>query len=509
MPVKDHLLQRAKELAYSGRQADARRLVLAVLVDEPNHEAAWLCYGETFTDLDDRLRIYEKALRQGAEMPRIQRTIRQIICTREQVSRMPVPVSGMAAAPVMQVRPGQSFPSDVREAPEHHRQSGGSARWLNFLNNRVIAPVFLGVFLLVAMFTFLRQYLITQDQIRSTQSARVEAGRLQDDVADLMVEMRSLQIEKEDLTKQLVLARDGHNQTLTDLTQVTHDLQGLQAEYDELAVRFHELEGTLLSLQTENQNLVARSSELQSENNNLVQAYNSLVAQKSSLETNYAQLQTEHNYILDSSVQLPYIAVSDRTVHLAFRRTDNSIRYWDFPFELLEESIEVGFFKRGLLKLPFNQLTLETTDGATYRAPDFRIFIDPDPFREFIGQIYREAPDNRAFLNEVWFIVAQLTTYSGEFNEVPRMPLETLLAGGGDCEDTSIIYASMIKAAPVDWEVSIVLMNGLDPNNRHNPNHVAVKVDTGSEVYIVETTDHQTMTPYNSSQVDAWFYVIN
>lgn len=509
MPVKDHLLQRAKELAYSGRQADARRLVLALLADEPDHEAAWLCYGETFTDFDDRLKIYEKALQQGAEMPRVRRTISQIIRAREQVSQLPVPVSGIAAAPVMRIRPGQSFASEVSEAPAHRRQSGGSVTWSNFLNNRVIVPAFLGVFILVAMFTFLRQYLVTQDHIRNTQSAEIDADRLQGDIADLMGEIRRLQIEKEDLTKQLVLARDGQTQTLADLNQVMKNLQGLQAEYDGLSARFHELEGKFLSLQAEHQNQAARSTELQNENNNLVQAYNSLVEQKSSLETNYAQLQTEHNQVLDSSVQIPYIVVSDRTVHLAFRRTNNSISSWDFPFELLEESIEVGFFKRGLLKLPLNQLTLKTTDGATYRAPDFRIFVDPDPFRGFIDQIYREAPDNRAFLNEVWFIVAQLTTYSGEFNEVPRMPLETLLAGGGDCEDTSILYASMIKAAPVDWEVSFVLMNGLDPNDRHNPNHVAVKVDTGSEVFIVETTDRQTMTPYNNSQVDAWFYVID
>lgn len=508
MPVKDHLLQRAKELAYSGRQADARRLVLALLVDEPDHEAAWLCYGETFTDLDDRLRIYEKALQQGAEMPRIQRTIRQIIRTREQVSQMPVPVSGIVALHAVQVGPGRSVPSGASEAPEHHRQDGRSTWNLDLLNNRMIAPILLAVFILVAMFTFLRQYLITQDLVQTTQGAKIEAGKLQTDIAELTAEIQSLQIERDDLANQLALSRDGQNQTHADLNQVMQDLQGLQAEYDSLTARFRELEGKFSSLQAEHQSLANRSSELQNENNNLVNAYNSLVEQKSSLETNYAQLQNEHNITISNSVQPPYIVVSDRMVHLAFRRTDQSIRHWDFPFEALEESIEVGFFKRGLLKLPFNRLTLETIDGATYHAPDFRIFIDPDPFRDFVGQIYREAPDDYAFLNEVWFIVAQMTTYSGEFDEVPRMPLETLLAGGGDCEDTAILYASMIKAAPIDWKVSLVLMNGQKPNDRHNPNHVAVKVDTGSEIYIVETTNHEKMTPYTNSPVDAWFYEV-
>ncbi len=506
MPVKDHLLQRAKELACNGRHADARRLVLALLADEPDHEAAWLCYGETFIDLDDRLRIYEKALEQGAEMPRIRRTIPQIIRIREQSL---VPVSGFAAAPAVRVRPVQRVLPEAAEAPEHHSQNSGQAGWLDFLNSRVTLPAFLGIVLLLAMFTILRQYRVVQGFIQDTQDAKIEAGMLQDDVSDLEVKIQSLQVERENLIKQLALAQGDQDQVLTDLNRVTQDLQGMRAEYDILTVRFQELEGKLLTLQAEHQNLTARNAALQSENSNLVESYNSLVEQKNRLDTDYARLQAEHDMVLKNSVQPPYIVISDRTVHLAFRRTDNSIHYWDFPFELLEESIEVGFLKRGLLKLPFNRLTLETNDGATYYAPDFRIFIDADPFREFIGQIYREANGDREFLNEVWFIVSQLTTYSGEFNEVPRMPLETLLAGGGDCEDTSILYASMIKAAPVDWKVSIVLMNSLKPEDRHNPNHVAVKVETGSEIYIVETTDHQTMAPYTNRQVDAWFFEID
>lgn len=57
------------------------------------------------------------------------------------------------------------------------------------------------------------------------------------------------------------------------------------------------------------------------------------------------------------------------------------------------------------------------------------------------------------FLYETWNIVSQLMVYSEDIGETPRYPLETFLAGGGDCEDTAILFASMIIAAPVDWDV--------------------------------------------------------
>ncbi len=535
MPVKDHLLQRAKELTLNGRPIDARRLILALLKDEPDNEAAWLCYGETFTDLDDRIRIFERALQQGVEMPRIQRSIRQIIRTREQASPVVVPVSGVAS-PAIPARPGSHFPNQGKGAPEHANANNRSVwsqdAWRGRVGNQPVdraqtqvqkrieePPTFpawmivamlalLGIFLLLVIFTVYRQHEINQELSRASQAAASQTEQLERKATELMVAMQRLQVERDNLLEQLLLAQTDREKTLTDLRTVMQDLQGLQTEYEGVMARYHELEGNYSNLLTENQNLAARSNALKGEYDNLVIAYNALVEQKSALESSYNELQARLNSLEQSSIRPPYIAVSNRTVHLAFMQTNGAIRSWDFPFELLEESIEVGFLKRSLMKLPFNQLVLKTSDGATYHAPDFRVFVDSAPFRELISQIYRESPSDHAFLNEVWFIVSQLTTYNGEFNEVPRMPLETLLAGGGDCEDTAILYASMVKAAPVDWKVSMVLMNGNNPYDRHNPDHVAVQVDTGKELYIIETTDDGTMTPYDSNRVDAWKFEI-
>jgi hypothetical protein len=58
----------------------------------------------------------------------------------------------------------------------------------------------------------------------------------------------------------------------------------------------------------------------------------------------------------------------------------------------------------------------------------------------------------------------------------PRYPLETFLAGGGDCEDTSILFASMIKAAPVDWEVDLVYMDSDKPDEPPGPSRRSHRV---------------------------------
>lgn len=537
MPVKDHLLQRAKELTYRGRPSDARRLVLALLKDEPDNEAAWLCYGETFPDLNDRLRIYERALQQGTEMPRIQRAFRQVIRAREQASQAFVPVSGVAA-PAMPARPGNLFPNRDRSVPENENKTSGSVwrpdAWIGRVSRQPayraqsqaqmqkgatdhlgypawMSPVmliFLGMFILLAIYTVYRQYQINQQLANAAEVANIQKERLVKEAINLQAEIQLLQIEKVRLLEQLTVTQTDREKIFANLSKVTQDLQGLQTEYEGVIARFNELEGNYSRLLAEHQTLAARNNELKGEYENLAVAYNALVEQKRVLEGNYNQLQTRLNNLEQTSIRPPYIAINNRTVHLAFKQTNGAIRSWDLPFEMLEESIEVGFLKRGLMKLPFNQLSLKTSDGVTYHAPDFRVFVDPDPFRELMSQVYRESSNEYAFLNEVLFIVSQLTTYSGEFNEVPRMPLETLLAGGGDCEDTAILYASMIKAAPVDWKVSMVLMNGNNPYDRHNPDHVAVRVDTGKEVYIVETTDDGRMTPYESDQLDAWFFEI-
>jgi hypothetical protein len=142
---------------------------------------------------------------------------------------------------------------------------------------------------------------------------------------------------------------------------------------------------------------------------------------------------------------------------------------------------------------------------------NFQPFVDPAPFKDIMSQLYYEVgQDEQAFLHETWYIMGQLTGYVTDdtLHETPRYPLETLLSGGGDCEDTSILFASLIKAAPVNWQVYLFYMDGENPANTQAVNHVIVLVETPTAKHYIETTSHSTMEPYIVTGIQGWKLLI-
>jgi hypothetical protein len=177
----------------------------------------------------------------------------------------------------------------------------------------------------------------------------------------------------------------------------------------------------------------------------------------------------------------------------------------------LEEDLRRGNLDRNLILLdPFHPILRmnNKATGETYRVIDYRKFVDPSEFTTFSQYFYKSGLDDQAFIYELWYIVAQLTAYSEEIKDTPRYPLETLLAGGGDCEDHAILYASMLlAAAPPDWNVYLVYMDADHPTAPETINHLAVAVDTGNGKQIVEATGKYIMDPYEDGVV-GWFLKI-
>lgn len=87
------------------------------------------------------------------------------------------------------------------------------------------------------------------------------------------------------------------------------------------------------------------------------------------------------------------------------------------------------------------------------------------------------------FVQSLLYTVDSVTT---SFDEYPRYPLETLIDNGGDCEDTSILTASLLKSMNYD----IILIAP--------PGHMALGVNIdacgsswryeGERYYYLETT---------------------
>ena len=78
--------------------------------------------------------------------------------------------------------------------------------------------------------------------------------------------------------------------------------------------------------------------------------------------------------------------------------------------------------------------------------------------------------------------------YTLGFNEYPKYPIETLIEATGDCEDTSILMASILRSAGY----GVVLLNP--------PGHMAVGIKcnydygyvtyNGNKYCYIETTSH-------------------
>ena len=220
-------------------------------------------------------------------------------------------------------------------------------------------------------------------------------------------------------------------------------------------------------------------------------------------------LQTELADLKKTALLPPYISIANRSMKIAFVTTQKKSEIWDVSFDALEYELQRGAYVRYNLEGDSSMWLLLNNEftGETYRAVNMPAFVDPSSFEQVIPEMYSEAGSDDAFIREVWNIVTQLATYSGDIGETPRYPLETFLAGGGDCEDTSILFASMIRAAPVTWDVQLIFMDIDNPTRPQDVNHVIVYINTGSREYRIETTEDKVMEPYTEG-VYGWYFKV-
>ena len=231
--------------------------------------------------------------------------------------------------------------------------------------------------------------------------------------------------------------------------------------------------------------------------------YQTVLVERDNWARAHNDLATEYNNLWDRSIQPPYISIYGREVEMAFVKLDGSIAKWYVEFDALENSLQRGHDQR---RNP-DYLRLRTSAGESIWVMDFRPFIEPETFTQVIPPLYYASANEDVFIREIWNIVTQLTSYSSEIQETPRFPMETNLAGGGDCEDTAILLASMLAAAPTDWDVQLVYMDSDHPGDPQTANHVMVFVDTGYRQYTIETTSNWVMEPFDN--VVGWYYAVN
>lgn len=139
------------------------------------------------------------------------------------------------------------------------------------------------------------------------------------------------------------------------------------------------------------------------------------------------------------------------------------------------------------------------------RLPEFKkvysaFITTEDPYIKSVAEALQRAAirDGYGYYDTANFILAfvQSLPYipddvSTPYDEFPKFPLETLIEGGGDCEDTSILYATLLKILGYDvvlWNPPGHMMVGVGEYGGEIPDggwHVEYE---GEKYYLAETT---------------------
>jgi len=146
---------------------------------------------------------------------------------------------------------------------------------------------------------------------------------------------------------------------------------------------------------------------------------------------------------------------------------DGKLRVWELliPYSLYQTY-------KGTVRIPLVD---------TYRYGDYVIDPRDDPTIEdyAIALWNRVGQDDDEFIHEALAFVQGAIRYQADPPgiEHPLYPLETLADGDGDCEDTAILFVSLLQARNVSCKLAFV-----DTNDDRTPDHVLALVSIPSHM---------------------------
>jgi len=247
------------------------------------------------------------------------------------------------------------------------------------------------------------------------------------------------------------------------------DLSALDAEFDALTAEHQELQSQL--------------QELQGEHESLSEEHETLVGEYEMLQGQYQQLTSEYESLLSDyeaafgGLEFPpgSIPVKEREYTWTWEGAERSVSV-TVPEALFDYYSAKARYTQG----DYIGYVLHPYDDEYVRvlAREFEVFRIDEGLTE--GEVMELAI---SFIQSLDYVTDQS---SGGIGDYPNFPLETLVDGEGDCEDTSILLASLLES--MGYRVSLLLL----------PGHMAVglAVDTtgahwdeeGVAYYYLETT---------------------
>jgi hypothetical protein len=209
----------------------------------------------------------------------------------------------------------------------------------------------------------------------------------------------------------------------------------------------------------------------------------------------------------------PYIITNRRNISVTYKTLDGDIKSWQWDSSVLTAQNTAGNFAR---EMTYSQLEYLGWDDFGFEGRskyqelgDFGVYYQLNPFTvpsnfsPLSEAIYDRYETDLERIRAAWNFVTQVNEYVSEIEETPRFPLETLLMGGGDCEDSVILLGSILYSMPTDLETTFVFMDIDNPTNPQDINHVALSAELEDSSIIIETTSPDNMFPYD--QVEGFF----
>ena len=248
----------------------------------------------------------------------------------------------------------------------------------------------------------------------------------------------------------------------------------------------------------------------------LIEQFQILLTDYEQLSYDYSKLQLEHQYILNHTVnQLDHIiaitpktTIQDTTISWLVYDSKGNSYTWSIPIIEYEDRIKESAI-HSHNQLHNNPYYLDL-HGQTYVLTNMDGFIKNE-FRSLADSLYSNSYNNVDFVNEVWYIVSQLTVYDLDINQDSegRYAIETLTRTGGDCEDLTILIADILISSrhTNDWTFNYIIMDIDNPLNPQNINHVILYASDGQYSYFIESTADPSWDYYPYG-VNGWYYPV-
>ena len=260
-----------------------------------------------------------------------------------------------------------------------------------------------------------------------------------------------------------------------DSEQLRKDIENQWKKINNLEDENKKLKDEIKNQQSKYSDEYKYSTSLETGYDKLLDDYNLLVNDYNLLDENNV---LDYNTLVDDYNKLDaYVTNEERKPKTTIINGEISWDFYDSKGNFYSWSMPIETYESYVKQPRYDYTFVETIDsGEKSTHVDFTPYVTGNVFNKVIDNIYENSKDDYDFLKEVWYITSNFSTYGPDIGEYPRFALETFSRGSGDCEDTSILLADMLRSSKYtkDWVIQLVYFDIDNPSKSSFSNHVAV-----------------------------------